>query len=68
LLKGPAVGREVEPGRRAAALLGGGEVRILPVELPGGVRRTLVEIAKVLPTPPAYPRRTGVPVKRPLGE
>jgi len=37
-------------------------VRILPVELPGGVRRTLVEIAKVLPTPPAYPRRTGVPV------
>ena len=68
LLKGPAVGGEVEPGRRAAALLGGGEVRILPVELPGGVRRTLVEIAKVLPTPPAYPRRTGVPVKRPLGE
>jgi len=68
LLKGPAVGREVEPGRRAAALLGGGELRILPAELPGVVRRTLVEIAKVLPSPPAYPRRPGVPLKRPLGE
>jgi len=52
----------------AAALLGGGELRILPAELPGGVRRTLVEIAKVLPSPPAYPRRPGVPLKRPLGE
>jgi len=67
LLKGPGVGREIDPGRRAAALLGGGEWRIHYAELPGGVRRAVVEVTKVAATPPAYPRRPGVPVKRPLG-
>lgn len=67
LLKGPAVGKEIEPGQRAAALLGGGEVRILPAELPGGPRRMVVEIPKVGSTPREYPRRPGVPAKRPLG-
>lgn len=30
-------------------------------------RRVLVVIAKVGPTPPGYPRRPGIPAKRPLG-
>lgn len=67
LLKGPAVAKEIGPGRRAASLLGGAEPRILPVGLPGGPQRTVVEIVKVAPTPLVYPRRPGVPAKRPLG-
>ena len=67
LLKGPGVGRELDPGRRAAALFGGGEWQVFYAELPGGVRRAVVEVAKLTATPQAYPRRPGVPVKRPLG-
>ncbi len=67
LLKGPGVGREVDAGQRAGVLLGSGELRILHAELPGGVCRTIVEFPKTGPTPPAYPRRPGIPLKRPLG-
>lgn len=67
LLKGPGVAREVDSGQRAAVALGGGDVRVIPAELPGRARRALVEIAKVTSTPLAYPRRPGMPAKRPLG-
>jgi 16S rRNA (guanine527-N7)-methyltransferase len=52
---------------RAIGLLGGELRRVAPVELPGLPEdRCLVVIYKASPTPAAYPRRPGVPSKRPL--
>jgi 16S rRNA (guanine527-N7)-methyltransferase len=40
---------------------------VVPVVLPGlPADRTLVILEKIGPTPPAYPRRPGVPARRPL--
>jgi 16S rRNA (guanine527-N7)-methyltransferase len=46
----------------------GGEVRqLIPVTLPGVVEeRHLVLVDKVAATPPGYPRKPGVPTKKPL--
>ncbi len=66
LLKGPTVTAELDTGAHAAAILGGGAPQLAVEQLPGGARRAIVTIAKVAPTPPPYPRRPGVPAKRPL--
>jgi 16S rRNA (guanine527-N7)-methyltransferase len=67
-MKGPGVTAELEQGTRAAQLLGGGPPRLIEWKLPVlGHRRTLVIIPKVGETPPGYPRRVGLPSKRPLG-
>ena len=47
----------------AARLLGGGPPRL---ERPGDDSRTLLYVPKLGPTPADYPRRTGVPNRRPL--
>jgi 16S rRNA (guanine527-N7)-methyltransferase len=48
-------------------VLGGHLRRLIPVELPGVVdQRYLVVIDKIAGTPPDYPRRIGVPMKKPL--
>jgi 16S rRNA (guanine527-N7)-methyltransferase len=61
---GPAEAQEAEPAIR---LLGGRSERAIPVELPGvGGKRYLVVVRKESATPSKYPRRTGVPAKRPL--
>jgi 16S rRNA (guanine527-N7)-methyltransferase len=63
-----SIQKEIEQSQPAIDRLGGrlGEVR--PVLLEGlNDRRYLIVIDKVKPTPPAYPRRTGMPAKRPLG-
>ena len=65
--KGADAQREVKEAAHALATLGGQVKEILPInvpELPLG--RNIVVIAKTSPTPPAYPRRAGIPVKRPL--
>lgn len=55
-------------GDRGLALLGGRLNRLVPVELPGVAEvRYLVVFDKVAATPSAYPRRAGVPAKKPLG-
>jgi 16S rRNA (guanine527-N7)-methyltransferase len=56
----------VEPAEEAVALLGGGELTISPA--PSGARQggLVVTVPKVSPTPEAYPRRPGLPNKRPL--
>ena len=60
---------ENEPGNlnRALDLLGGQLKEVLPIELEGltGDRR-LVVVSKVGPTPEKYPRRPGVPARKPL--
>jgi 16S rRNA (guanine527-N7)-methyltransferase len=58
---------EIDQAGRAISLLGGKlrEVkRVAPSSLPN--ERHLVVIDKLLPTPEQYPRRLGIPAKRPL--
>jgi 16S rRNA (guanine527-N7)-methyltransferase len=50
----------------AAALLGGGRPLTLAASSPARRRGTVLEVPKLSPTPPAYPRRPGVPNRRPL--
>ena len=58
---------EIQAAGRALAVLGGEVENVLPVELPGIAEpRHLIVIKKVAATPDGYPRRAGVPVKRPL--
>ncbi len=61
---GPAEAQEAE---YALQVLGGELERVVPVEVPGvAEERYLVVVRKVAPTPPPYPRRPGMPAKRPL--
>jgi 16S rRNA (guanine527-N7)-methyltransferase len=65
--KGEAGAAEAWSAERAIRLLGGELRRIVHVELPGLPEdRSLVVVEKVSPTPDAYPRRAGMPSKRPL--
>ena len=58
---------EIQAAGRALAVLGGEVENVLSVELPGIAEpRHLIIIKKVAATPDGYPRRAGVPVKRPL--
>lgn len=66
--KGEAGPAEAWAAEKAIRLLGGELRRVLPVELPGlPENRSLVIVEKVSPTPDLYPRRPGMPSKRPLG-
>jgi 16S rRNA (guanine527-N7)-methyltransferase len=58
---------EVEAAGNAISTLGGRVQGILPVQLPGlEAVRHLVVLEKTAATPPKYPRRPGMPAKRPL--
>lgn len=58
--------QEARQAEHALTVLGGGLERVIPVTLPGLQPRTLIVAAKVRPTPDRYPRRPGIPAKRPL--
>lgn len=63
--KGPGV--EQERAEKAAALLGGGQVRLYPYEIPGrDWGHLLVRVEKRGKTPEKYPRKAGLPSKKPL--
>jgi 16S rRNA (guanine527-N7)-methyltransferase len=66
-LKGESAAVEVQQAENAFRILGGRFEKIIPVELPQ-VPEThyLVVIQKIAATPPQYPRRAGMPSKRPL--
>lgn len=51
----------------AAAVLGGGPLRVHPAPSRARQRGVVLEVLKVASTPAAYPRRPGIPNKRPLG-
>ena len=55
---------ELERVAEAARQVGGGQPEL--VALPGSVRRSLLVVPKVEPTPERFPRRVGVARKRPL--
>jgi len=65
--KGERAAREVAEAARALAECGGQVVLVEPLAVPyPGPRPTLVLVRKVSPTPERYPRRPGIPAKRPL--
>ena len=63
--KGPAVAAEMEDGDAAARKLGGEIEALIPLSLPDA-ERLLVPIRKTETTLPQYPRKNGIPAKRPL--
>lgn len=65
--KGREAAEEVAAAQAACTVLGGEVREVRPVMLPGmeGPRH-LVVVEKVRPTPERYPRRPGMPAKRPL--
>ena len=66
-MKGETAPVEAHSAITAIQLLGGHLHRLIPVTLPGVVEtRHLVVIDKVAATPERYPRREGIPSKRPL--
>jgi 16S rRNA (guanine527-N7)-methyltransferase len=65
--KGETAHAEAHEAEAALGILGGRVSRLISVELPGVVEtRYLVVIDKAAATPDKYPRRAGMPEKRPL--
>jgi 16S rRNA (guanine527-N7)-methyltransferase len=67
LQKGSTGPQEIHSANRALAVLGGEVRQIAPVELPKVPEtRYLILVRKCAATPEKYPRRPGMPAKRPL--
>ncbi len=65
--KGSGAAREVREAATALAACGGEVERVEPLEVAGaGAAPTLVLVRKASITPEPFPRRPGIPVKRPL--
>ncbi|MBX3049681.1 MAG: 16S rRNA (guanine(527)-N(7))-methyltransferase RsmG [Anaerolineales bacterium] len=65
--KGREAAAELSAAQEAIRLLGGGPAQLLPAEVPGlDEERWLIVVEKVAETPAKYPRRPGMPSKRPL--
>lgn len=66
-MKGESGPAEAHSSERALRVLGGHLRQLVPVTLPGvAEERYLVVIDKVAAVPPKYPRKIGMPAKRPL--
>ncbi|TET26667.1 MAG: 16S rRNA (guanine(527)-N(7))-methyltransferase RsmG [Dehalococcoidia bacterium] len=62
-----AISQEISQATRAISLLGGKLAEVIKVDLEEFAdERQLIVISKVSPTPKPYPRRPGIPSKRPL--
>jgi 16S rRNA (guanine527-N7)-methyltransferase len=65
--KGESGPAEAQAAERSIKIMGGRLRQLIHVTLPGVVEeRYLVLVNKIAATPPAYPRKTGVPGKNPL--
>ncbi len=65
--KGPKAPQEVWEAQRAIETLGGRLERVVPVDVPQlPARRMLVLLTKISSTPARFPRKPGIPAKRPL--
>ena len=64
--KGKAPDDEVKDAEKAIEILGGAAERIECYDLPSGDERSLVFIRKETPTPAKYPRKAGIPAKKPI--
>lgn len=66
-MKGASGPAEAQSAEKAIQLLGGHLRQLIPLTLPGvAEERYLVVVDKVATTPEKYPRRVGIPAKRPL--
>jgi 16S rRNA (guanine527-N7)-methyltransferase len=66
-MKGTTAREEADSAKRALAILGGKLRAIERIRLPGvSDDHFLVVIDKIAPTPAPYPRKPGVPTKKPL--
>lgn len=66
-MKSERAREEAEEAAEAIVELGGAEPDFHPITLPGRSETSyLVTIKKIAPTPASYPRRPGMPAKRPL--
>ena len=66
-IKGSRVDEELSRSERAVRLTNSDPPLVEPLRVPGGEDwLSVVFVRKRAPTPPAYPRRPGIPVKRPL--
>jgi 16S rRNA (guanine527-N7)-methyltransferase len=66
--KGSGATREVGEAANALEILAGEIEGMHPLAVPDteGPRQTLIVVRKLAPTPDRYPRRAGIPAKRPL--
>jgi len=65
--KGESGPMETHQAEKALKLLGGLLRQLIPITLPGVAEdRYLVVVDKVAATPPRYPRKPGIPAKKPL--
>lgn len=65
--KGKRAEEELLQSETGIRILGGGAARLLHVQIPGEEEESnLVMIEKIRTTPQKYPRRVGIPAKRPL--
>lgn len=65
--KGESGPAEAQAAEKALKILGGNLRQLVHITLPGVVEeRYLVMVDKVAATPPAYPRKAGIPGKNPL--
>ncbi|NLO89782.1 MAG: 16S rRNA (guanine(527)-N(7))-methyltransferase RsmG [Clostridia bacterium] len=65
--KGPGVYEEIKEAGNALEVMGGSVVEVYEYELPyTGERRSIALIEKIRESPRKYPRRAGIPQKRPL--
>lgn len=66
-MKGEQAPAEVHRAEHAINILGGHIRKLTPITLPGVVEeRYLVVVDKIAATSPSYPRRVGIPSKKPL--
>jgi 16S rRNA (guanine527-N7)-methyltransferase len=66
-MKGESGPAEAQAAEGVIRLLGGHFQQLLPVTLPGVEdQRYLIIVEKVAATPDRFPRRTGLPTKKPL--
>lgn len=65
-MKGPAGPAEAAAAAQACNKLGGRVRQIHLYRLPSGDERSLIVVDKIGATPAAYPRRPGIPAKKPL--
>lgn len=66
-MKGPDVTLELNEAKRAIKLLGGKTRKVESFELPDEAgERNIIFINKIETTPKTYPRRPGIPAKKPL--
>jgi 16S rRNA (guanine527-N7)-methyltransferase len=67
-MKGPSVADELAEAGDALAILGGGEIEVLPAYPEGDPMETVIVcVRKERATPAEYPRPPGVPRQSPLG-